>query len=322
MIINLQKAKKAPERKAFVNTSPFDSRFGFWGIVTEVHPEDNAVNVLTDTGFEIPNVRVASLEWVVIDKEKHLTGERHLPPKNAFVFCLMPTGEYSSAFVLCSGFARQEAYHADFKGKGEDFALTHEKVNNSGWVYKSDYRNGTMTIQNDYNAPTVSVSVNQGENGEKAESKVVTIKVFDTTITATEKDDKEIKIETLGNSVLDIKEDSIDFTSDCAIHLTTKGDKTLTVEGSANIVVKGDLVSNVDGNASLEVKKDCSVKATGNANIEGQNISVKSSLKTEIKGGQVVIAGSVAPKGTGAFCALPACAFTGAPHVGDTSAGA
>ncbi len=273
MIINLQKAKKAPERKAFVNTSPFDNRFGFWGIVKEVHPEDNTVHVLTDTGFEITGVRVASMEWVVIDKEKHLTGERHLPPKNAFVFCIMPTGEYSSAFVLCSGFARQEAYHADFKGKGEDFALTHERVNNSGWVYKSDYRNGSVSIKNDYDEPTISIDVNQGENGEQADSKTVTIKVFDTTITATEKDDAELKIETLGNTVIEVK-----------------------------------------GTATVKSDKD--------ATIEAQNILIKAASKTEIKGGQVILGGTVSPTGQGALCALPACAFSGAPHVGNMAANA
>jgi len=306
MIINLQKAKKAPERKPFENTSPFDNRFGFWGIVKEVHPEDNTVHVLTDTGFEITGVRVASMEWVVIDKEKHLTGERHLPPKNAFVFCIMPTGEYSSAFVLCSGFARQEAYHADFKGKGEDFALTHEKVNNSGWVYKSDYRNGSVSIKNDYNEPTVSIEVNQGENGEKADSKVVTIKVFDTTITATEKDDKEVKIETLGNTVIDVKEDTIDFSTDSAINLATKGDQALTIEGNANIEVKGT----------------ATVKSDKDATIEAQNILIKAATKTEIKGGQVILGGTVSPTGQGALCALPTCAFSGAPHVGSMSANA
>jgi len=306
MIINLQKAKKAPERKPFENTSPFDNRFGFWGIVKEVHPEDNTVHVLTDTGFEITGVRVASMEWVVIDKEKHLTGERHLPPKNAFVFCIMPTGEYSSAFVLCSGFARQEAYHADFKGKGEDFALTHERVNNSGWVYKSDYRNGSVSIKNDYNEPTVSIEVNQGENGEKADSKVVTIKVFDTTITATEKDDKEVKIETLGNTVIDVKEDTIDFSTDSAINLATKGDQALTIEGNANIEVKGT----------------ATVKSDKDATIEAQNILIKAATKTEIKGGQVILGGTVSPTGQGALCALPTCAFSGAPHVGSMSANA
>ena len=306
MIINLQKAKKAPERKPFVNTSPFDNRFGFWGIVKEVHPEDNTVHVLTDTGFEITGVRVASMEWVVIDKEKHLTGERHLPPKNAFVFCIMPTGEYSSAFVLCSGFARQEAYHADFKGKGDDFALTHEKVNNSGWVYKSDYRNGTTSIQNDTENPTISIDVNQGENGEKADSKTVTIKVFDTTITATEKDDAELKIETLGNTIIDVKEDTIDFSTDSAINLATKGDQSLTIEGNANIEVKGT----------------AAVKSDKDAAIEAQNILIKAATKTEIKGGQVILGGTVSPTGQGALCALPTCAFSGAPHVGNMAANA
>lgn len=312
--INLQKAKKAPERKAFENTSPFDNRFGFWGIVSEVHPEDNTVHVLTDTGFEIPNVRVASMEWVVIDKEKHLTGERHLPPKNAFVFCITPDGTYSSAFVLCSGFARQEAYHADFKGKGDDFALTHEKVNNSGWVYKSDYRNGSVSIKNDYNEPTVSIEVNQGENGEKADSKVVTIKVFDTTITATEKDNKEVKIETLGNTVIDVKEDTINVETECAVNFTAKGDTTLTAEGKATIEAKSDVDVKVAGNATVKSDKD--------ASIEAQNITVKASVKTEIKGGQVVLGGTVSPTGQGALCALPACAFSGAPHVGNIAANA
>lgn len=207
MNINLIKKPKAEMKNQFKNSTPLDNRFGFWGVVVEVHPEDCTVHVRMDNGYILSGVRVASMEWVTVAKNKHLTGERHLPPVDTFVFCLMPNGEYSSAFVLCSGFARQQAIHADFKEKSEDAKNTWERVENSGWYKKVDYRNGSLQIKNKTDEEaTVQLEINQ-ENEKDEKVKIV---VHDTEINI-EKDkgvsistNKNIKIKSTQSELLEI----------------------------------------------------------------------------------------------------------------------
>ncbi|MBQ2528843.1 MAG: hypothetical protein II547_01175 [Treponema sp.] len=259
MNVNLVKEPKAKNNFPFKNSTPMDVRYGFWGVVTEVHPEDCTVNVRTDMGFEIGGVRVASHKWVTAAKDKHLTGERYLPPIDTYVFCMMPNGEYASAFVLCSGFAYQEAVHGDFKQEGEDAEKTHEAVENSGWHMTTDYRTGTKKFENKTDSePTITLEIDQESDGEEK--------------------------------------------------------ATLTIHGNTVTISKDGI--------KIESDKDMGLQISGDAEIEAQNVTIKSSVKTEIKGGQVVIGGTVTPTGTGALCGLPSCLFTGAPHVGDTSVNA
>jgi hypothetical protein len=147
-------------------------RFGFWGMVTELHPEDNTVHVRMDTGRELIGVRVASLEWVTIPTKENgdkgfLSGERNLPPVDTFVFCVMPTGEPTSAFVLCSGFGRNIAQHAAFKEDSEDAKHIGKRVDNSGWVYTTDNRTGTKTIQNREEDETIKIEIDQEDKGKE-----------------------------------------------------------------------------------------------------------------------------------------------------------
>lgn len=275
MGVNIQVRRKqvANGRKEIHVSTPFDVRYGFWGVVSEVHPEDCTVHIRMDNGQIITGVRVASMEWVTVVTDKPLTGERHLPPVDTYVFCMMPNGEVSSAFVLCSGFTKQ-SLHADFKIEGDDAKNTHEKVENSGWKNTTDYRTGTKTISNKVEDETISIVVDQETEGE--ESVIITIHE---------------------NEFL-INKDGID----------------IKTAGVINITCEKDAGVNVTGNANLKIDQD--------AIIEANNISIKAAVKTEIKGGQVVLGGAVIPTGKGALCALPACTFTGAPHVGDTTNGA
>ena len=55
------------------------------------------------------------------------------------------------------------------------------------------------------------------------------------------------------------------------------------------------------------------VKGDAGVTVESPNV--------EITGGNAKIGGTVSPSGQGALCGIPACLFTGAPHVGDTAAG-
>ena len=282
MRVLVNKRPRAQGHSAFSLSSPYDGRIGFWGKVTEVHPEANTCNVLMDTGIEISGVRVASFEWVAVQEDKHLTGERRLPPVDSFVFCLMPTGDLASAFILCSGFLRNEALHADFMEEGEDAANTQKRVEYSGWNYEQDIRAGTRRWQNktDEDA-TIELEINQENEGEEA----VTLAVHGNTISVTK--------------------DGIEIASDGELSLSIEGNVALDVTGDASISA---------ANATLE--------ASGDASVTGNNVTVEATVKTEIKGGQVVLGGTVTPNGAGALCGLPACLFTGAPHSGNISVGA
>ena len=282
MRVLVNKRPRAQGHSAFSVSSPYDGRCGFWGKVTEVHPEANACNVLMDTGIEVSGVRVASFEWVAVQEDKHLTGERRLPPVGSYVFCLMPAGDLASAFILCSGFLRNEALHADFMEEGEDAANTQKRVEHSGWNFEQDIRTGTRKWQNktDEDA-TIALEINQEDEGEEA-----------------------VVLTAHGNTIT-ISKDGLAIESDGELSLSIEGDVTLDVTGDASISAK---------NATVE--------ASGDASVTGNNVTVEATVKTEIKGGQVVLGGTVAPNGAGALCGVPACLFTGAPHSGDTSVGA
>ena len=284
MRVLVNKRPKAQGHSAFSVSSPYDGRIGFWGKVTEVHPEANTCNVLMDTGIEVSGLRVASFEWVAVREDKHLTGERRLPPVGSYVFCLMPTGDLASAFILCSGFLRSEALHADFMEEGEDAANTQRRVEYSGWNHEQDIRTGTRKWQNrtDEDA-TVELEVNQESEGEEA----VTLIVHGNTISITK--------------------DGLAIESD--------GELSLSIDGDATLDVSGDAAISAGGDASVEA-------GSGTVSVTGQNVAVESTVKTEIKGGQVVLGGTVAPNGAGALCGVPACLFTGAPHSGNISTGA
>jgi hypothetical protein len=103
-------------------------------------------------------------------------------------------------------------------------------------------------------------------------------------------------------------------------------DNNITITG-ANITVNVE-----DGNCEVNADKcnvsasDCTVKADkinleGVTKIEGDTIDVKGVTtidgNTTIKGGTLQANGTAAPTGSGPFCGIPVCPFTGAPHVGN-----
>jgi hypothetical protein len=107
---------------------------------------------------------------------------------------------------------------------------------------------------------------------------------------------------------------------DCVVDLDGNGESadagTITIKiANASIVLKNG------GDIEVTTAANIKVKADGNCNIEASGSCEVKSPKVTITGGQCTIDGSVAPTGKGAFCGIPACLFTGAPHVGPTSNG-
>ena len=264
--ITLCKKHSAQKRTPFINATPYDSRFGFWGVVTEVHSEDCTVHVCMENGIELSGVRVASLQWVTAVKDKPLTGERQLPPVNTYVFCLMPTGEYSSAFVLCSGFARHEAIHGDFKKKDKNDKA--ERLDNSGWKFESDYKTGTKRIQNKAEEPTITLEVDQEDEGDEK----VNVTIHGTKITVTK--DDGITIET---------DKKFTISDEGGFAYSTKEDFTLQADGGVSIQSGKDAAVKTDGALNMSAQKDAEVKAGGNVSIKSEKtgtVEVGNSIAT------------------------------------------
>ena len=169
--IVFRKPKKLQGQLPIEIETPFDERFGFTGIVTEVDPKNMTVNVLMDTGLEITGVRVASREWVTINESKdYLTGERHLPPVNTHVLCFMPSGDISNSIIIGSLFACADPMGGgitEYKEDSGDAAFIDKHIDNGGWKFIHDIRTGNRKITNSPKdgEETFSLEINQG-NGK------------------------------------------------------------------------------------------------------------------------------------------------------------
>lgn len=133
-----------------------------------------------------------------------------------------------------------------------------------------------------------------------------------------------IDINAEGNETVKIAGNAtIEVTGDVSLKATN-----INVESSENTTLKavdvtveasGDVKVTADGDASLKAS-NVTVEASGNADIKSSSSTIDSST-VKITGGTCEIGGTVAPTGTGAFCGVPNCIFSGAPHVGKLSSG-
>ena len=101
-----------------------------------------------------------------------------------------------------------------------------------------------------------------------------------------------------------------------------KGSINLKNDGSVEIKSQKDLTLAISSNTKIETTGNTDLKTTGNTTIDTTgNTQIKSTGTVNIQGATVTMQGTtnlVSPTGSGPFCALPACLFTGAPHVGST----
>lgn len=75
----------------------------------------------------------------------------------------------------------------------------------------------------------------------------------------------------------------------------------------------GNKITKDSSGVTIDVNGDANINATGNCTVTSPNV--------KITGGKATIGGTVAPTGSGAFCGIPVCIFSGAPHTGPTSTG-
>lgn len=326
-----------PTPQKLAPPSPYDRRFGEWGNVEALHSDDNTVDILLATGVYLNNVPVASKEWVISgeDAEKdYNSGERNLPPEHARVFVMMPTCTYADCFVApFSGFStidRTTPYMEDDKEKIK------ERITPSGWHITDDYVTGShKAVSPD---EKTALEIDYGAEGEpKEDAPELHLSLFD-----------EIKADVIAddNAALSVFDEvHIGHTKGDRVAVSVfeevelehvKGDSCTIKVFDTEVVIKRGEVSikpkkttiEVDGDAEIKTSGKTTIEATGDTMVKGENVNVEATASATVKaanvkitGGNLLVNGSAAPTGTGPFCAVPACLFTGAPHTGNAVSG-
>ena len=94
--------------------------------------------------------------------------------------------------------------------------------------------------------------------------------------------------------------------SDEAFTLTTSGGTVLEVKDKS-ITKKVEEQNDTHDKLTIEATTELNLKA-GTLKIKGDSITIE---------GSTTHSGTAAPTGKGAWCAIPNCLFSGAPHIGD-----
>lgn len=105
----------------------------------------------------------------------------------------------------------------------------------------------------------------------------------------------------------------IKILKDGTIDISSEVDLKINVSGKTVLTVGGDCEVSVSGNTKIESSGSCDIKASGSCTLDSPDV--------KITGASCTIAGTPSPQGTGAFCAIPFCCFTGAPQSSPKSAG-
>jgi hypothetical protein len=91
------------------------------------------------------------------------------------------------------------------------------------------------------------------------------------------------------------------------VKIDSEGNMEIKTEGNTGIEIKGDAEIKTDGDTKIESSGETEIKATGGCTIDSPDV--------KIKGGKLTVNGAGAANGQGAFCGIPNCLFSGAPHV-------
>jgi hypothetical protein len=288
---------------------PENKRYGFWGIVIDVHSKNNTVDVRQGGGLVLKGIPVACTdEWVCEYKDDYLAGSRNLPPINARVFVLMPTGTYEGAFVLCSGLSMYEKEHknkfmANSDSEEYDKRKTREIVRQGNWKSKYNYNNGSYEIISPDEKTSFKIDYEDKDNpnisGKIFEDITFNIKnnkeaIFSFTdkIKTEIKADEKVSVEAFGSS--------IEIDKDGNIKVTGKKDNKIEIQGDINL--KANSKVNIDGSViNLNGSANSSVKAEVlkiqldkmKARIDGIINAIKSSPTTLQDGGNAYKSGMV-----------------------------
>jgi hypothetical protein len=310
IVVKNRQVDQVPGIRKVPHSSPYINRYGAWGYVEKTYSGDHSADVFLDTGAYLKRCPVSSKEWVV-PGEVYTSGERDLPPIGARIFVLMPYGNttYDGAFVLCSGFIvtskpEKETFMEEEKEKSR------KRIKPGNWKELYDCVTGTHEIISPDGKTDVKIDYGTGE--EEKEHPELHLKLFEkTTLDVIDEDSANLSV----------------FDGELKVEHKKGDNAKITVFDTELIIKKGEVTLkpkkttiDVDGDATIKTSGKTEIEATGDASVKGNNVTVEAAVLAEVKGAQVKISGTVVP-GTGPFCSLPNCLFTGAPHGGNTAAG-
>ena len=104
-----------------------------------------------------------------------------------------------------------------------------------------------------------------------------------------------------------------DVTPYAHVKLTSAGEIDVHSKGNVTVTNDADVSITISGNSDITINGNCNIKVSGSCNIDSPDVN--------ITGASLTVNGTAAPSGSGPFCGIPACLFTGAPHVGNKSTG-
>ena len=298
--------------------SPYDKRYGAWGHVADAeggqktaYSGDNSVDVILDMGIYLRHTPVASREWVVtgtVSEKEYTTGERDLPPPNARVFVMMPTGTFDDCFVLCSGFAPVDS-NDNTPFAEDETEKFRERIGQGGWHTIYDCVTGSYKAVSPDEKTVVKIDYGTGD--EAKEKPELSLKLFEeTTLDITDGDSANLSV--FGGEV------KVEHKKGDNAKITVFDTELTIKKGEVSLKPKKTTIE-ADGDAVIKTSGKTEIEATGDTTVKGNNVTVEAAVLAEVKGSQVKISGTVTP-GTGPFCAVPNCLFTGAPHGGNTAA--
>jgi hypothetical protein len=188
----------------------------------------------------------------------------------------MPTGEPSSAIVLCSVFAYQDPNHADFKEDSEAGAFIDKQIDSGGWMCTHDTRTGTRKIQNSPKdgEETISLEVNQEEDGKNK----ITLRIYKNKFEFYE-ENKEVSGTIKGT-----------------VHLNVEGDLNAKIKGDADIHTDGKVKINGGGQGAARKNDKVKVQIPANSfivSVSGQATGIPNAAPVEVDGEIVDGSGSV-----------------------------
>ena len=114
-----------------------------------------------------------------------------------------------------------------------------------------------------------------------------------------------------------------DKTPSCTswVKIDKEGNINIEMEGSGHMHITGDHKVEIDGGLTVKIGADAKIEVGGSADVTVSGSAKLTSPDVTITGGQLTTNGSVAPQGTGAYCGLPFCVFSGCPQSGPIVSG-
>lgn len=117
-----------------------------------------------------------------------------------------------------------------------------------------------------------------------------------------------------------LNDGKIEMVAPDAFSIESEKKLSLKTEDEFSLESAKKLAAKTDDAMELEAKNKMSLKGSEVA-IEGQTKAEIKAAMVSVTGGNMQVNGTAAPSGSGPFCAIPVCPFSGAPHVGNMVSG-